>query len=626
MGHRKESNFVNNNKVASTTTRTIPPRSYKPFSTAYLETPLWSLIVKLTCIDSIDTIAGSLYRLRDFLASPMRTTVIPRILARVVPNDISNITFGDLVLLVPLLVFSLRGIHYTFVVPSVAASGTMASYAMYYTFVTASKANSPFSFLLGIPYERLIGLHWLSGLTAVGLGLCHGYVSYQLGKGGNRRWLEDNNDGETSTEVKLGQFIWDGQINWSGTVLLIAAAATVLLSSLPILRRFMFNVWYFTHIILGITVVVMLFLHSVSSTAFVAIWWSFDLFIRYAILAIQNKTKARIRIIGMRKWKDMQPHEPAVEVIISKPPGFTYKAGQFVRIAIPAINAMEFHPFSISSAPHEECVTLHIRRLGDWTDKLVQLAEKRKFTTILLEGPYGASSIGLDDDEKYKLVLCVSGGIGVTPCQSIGKDLLHSHRTEGRNLKQLRFVWTVRDLAIVDDIPPLLLEQEPDDDYSTSSPEYRRMVRRSDTFRESIRLGDGSSPMSVSSSFFAQSGEETELPAEERNRPGTLRRPAVVQVDVYCTRSSGDDVKTVDESGRRVPYNVYQSRPNLDKIFEDFKQAAIALGERNVAVIGCGPSSLMSALQDACLKHSASVVSCGDDYVFFDLHKEHFAL
>ncbi|MFM6025438.1 MAG: hypothetical protein ACKPER_21355, partial [Dolichospermum sp.] len=62
-----------------------------------------------------------------------------------------------------------------FVTPSIEMSGTMATCAMYYTFVTASKANSPFSFFLGIPYERLIGLHWISGLTAVALGFCHGY-------------------------------------------------------------------------------------------------------------------------------------------------------------------------------------------------------------------------------------------------------------------------------------------------------------------------------------------------------------------------------------------------------------------------------------------------------------------
>jgi len=264
--------------------RIIPPRTYKPFSTAYNETPLWSLIVNVACVNSIGIIAGWLYRFRDFLASPMRTTVIPRIAASAVSNTIANITIGDLVLLIPLLVVALRCYHYTFVAPSVEASGTIAMYAMYYTFVTASKANSPFSFLLGIPYERLIGLHWVSGLTAVGLGFCHGYVTYRLGQGHSRRWLEENDDVSTSVdasgETGLWDFLWDGQINWSGTALLIATTATVLMSSLPILRRFMFNIWYFTHIILGITVLVMLFLHSVSSAVFVTVWWAFDLIIR----------------------------------------------------------------------------------------------------------------------------------------------------------------------------------------------------------------------------------------------------------------------------------------------------------------------------------------------------------
>jgi predicted ferric reductase len=150
--------------------------------------------------------------------------------------------------------------------------------------------------------------------------------------------------------------------------------------------------------------VVTLFLHSVFSAVFVTAWWALDLLIRYAVLAgMRNRTTAELRIIGARKRHDIQPHEPAVELLVQKPLGFSYNAGQFVRIVIPAISAVEVHPISISSAPYEEDVlTLHVRRLGDWSDKLVALAEKETTTTVLIEGPYGAMSVGLEDDTKYK--------------------------------------------------------------------------------------------------------------------------------------------------------------------------------------------------------------------------------
>jgi len=142
----------------------------------------------------LDKNVGTLHDLRILLASCMRTTAIPRILYAAVPNAIAFTTVGDLVLLVPLLVASFRGIHSTFVNPDVSVSGAMATYAMYYAFVTASKSNSPFSFFFEIPYERLIGLHWASGLAAVALGFCHGYVAYRHAVDKNRIDLHGNND------------------------------------------------------------------------------------------------------------------------------------------------------------------------------------------------------------------------------------------------------------------------------------------------------------------------------------------------------------------------------------------------------------------------------------------------
>jgi len=225
--------------------------------------------------------------------------------------------------------------------------------------------------------------------------------------------------------------------------------------------------------------------------------------------------------------------------------------------------------------------------------------------------------VDLENDNKYKMVLFVSGGIGVTPCQSVGKQLLHEHRTQGRNLKQLRFVWAVRDHKMVQDMPPLLLDQEPCDDYSTANPDYQRMIERSQTNKSSqsssvTLVGDGTSSTSDEKIGDTISGK---LPAR--------RRPAVVQADIYCTRNLE---QTDEEAITALPYNLYNGRPDLEKIFQELKQDAIALGETSIAVIGCGPPSLMQSLQNACRKHSAPVLGCQNNGIFFDMHKEHFEL
>ena len=53
---------------------------------------------------------------------------------------------------------------------------------------------------------------------------------------------------------------------------------------------------------------------------------------------------------------------------------FKYRGGQYIFLCIPDVAKLEWHPFSLSSAPYEDDVTVHIRVLGDWTEKLYKLA------------------------------------------------------------------------------------------------------------------------------------------------------------------------------------------------------------------------------------------------------------
>lgn len=56
-----------------------------------------------------------------------------------------------------------------------------------------------------------------------------------------------------------------------------------------------------------------------------------------------------------------------------KPENFQYKSGQWVRIACVALNKNEYHPFTLSSAPDEDNLTVHIRAVGPWTSHIRML-------------------------------------------------------------------------------------------------------------------------------------------------------------------------------------------------------------------------------------------------------------
>lgn len=67
-------------------------------------------------------------------------------------------------------------------------------------------------------------------------------------------------------------------------------------------------------------------------------------------------------------------------LVIRKPSKFHFKPGDYIYINIPTIAKYEWHPFSISSAPeNSDYLWLHIKGLGNWTNKLYAYSQSSKF-------------------------------------------------------------------------------------------------------------------------------------------------------------------------------------------------------------------------------------------------------
>lgn len=63
-------------------------------------------------------------------------------------------------------------------------------------------------------------------------------------------------------------------------------------------------------------------------------------------------------------------------LIIKRPHNFNFAPGDWVFVKIPAIAKSEWHPFTISSAPEQQdFFTLHIRGVGQWTQRLYNYFE-----------------------------------------------------------------------------------------------------------------------------------------------------------------------------------------------------------------------------------------------------------
>jgi len=164
-----------------------------------------------------------------------------------------------------------------------------------------------------------------------------------------------------------------------------------------------------------------------------------------------------------------------IRIKFYRPPNFKFLSGQYVKASCTAIKPQEFHSLTITSAPHEDFLSLHIKAIGSWTWKLRNYFDPNKtieseseenldvasvdssregsmrreegcfkgrfIPKMRLEGPYGG---GNQDWYKFEVAVMIGAGIGVTPYASILNDLVFgtsTNRYSGVACKKVYFLW-----------------------------------------------------------------------------------------------------------------------------------------------------------------------------------------
>eukprot|EP00210_Caulerpa_lentillifera_P002408 g2309.t1 len=270
----------------------------------------------------------------------------------------------------------------------------------------------------------------------------------------------------------------------------------------------------------------------------------------------------------------------------AKPERLDYKAGQYVMINCNRVSRFEWHPFTLTSAPQDPFLSVHMRAVGDWTNamydalkdcspakqELVDLetgtsSGRQQFnrsptTTLKIAGPYGAPSQKYDD---YRVVVCVGAGIGITPFASILSNVLHSIRsTKNHKARKVYFHWVVRSRCEASWFSSLLDEIAVDDE-------------------------DGILSITIHITSMKHASD--------------VRLMLLKLAEFEKTHS--------DCSGRMVCKSIIKfGRPNWHQVLYKYKQDHN--DESKIGVFYCGPNALKRALKGQC----ESLTSSSQKFVF----------
>uniref|UniRef100_A0A670Z632 NADPH oxidase 3 n=1 Tax=Pseudonaja textilis TaxID=8673 RepID=A0A670Z632_PSETE len=157
-----------------------------------------------------------------------------------------------------------------------------------------------------------------------------------------------------------------------------------------------------------------------------------------------------VRISGVVEF--VVTHASGVLELQLKKRGFKMEPGQYIFLQCPAISQLEWHPFTLTSAPEDDFFSVHIRAVGNWTEAIFRTfgaheetyKEPWKLPRLAVDGPLGGA---VTDVFQYPISVCIAAGIGVTPFASILKSIWYKNSNLNTQLRveKVYFYWICRD-------------------------------------------------------------------------------------------------------------------------------------------------------------------------------------
>lgn len=252
-----------------------------------------------------------------------------------------------------------------------------------------------------------------------------------------------------------------GRIYLAGEMALAIALIMWITALPPIRRNHYFRLFYYTHH-LYVCFIIMFLFHG-GDRHFYMVFPGVFLFALDKLLRVINSWSGTCILSA-----HIFPCN-TIELTLPKEPRMKYMPTSVIFLKIPIISKFEWHPFSItsSSSIDENTISVVVKCEGEWTNSLHNLirsesdleVNQKKCIPITMEGPYGPNSLNFI---RYKNMLLIAGGIGVTPFLSIIREItLDSMHAKNDYPDKIQLVYITKqshNICLLDSVLPQLLD------------------------------------------------------------------------------------------------------------------------------------------------------------------------
>ncbi|CAL1286456.1 unnamed protein product [Larinioides sclopetarius] len=302
-----------------------------------------------------------------------------------------------------------------------------------------------------VPLDSYVQFHKVVALTALffsmihTVGHCINFYHVSTQPVDNLRCLTKEVHFDSDFKPTISYWLFQTVTGVSG-ILLYAIVCVMFIFAHPRIRQKAYKYFWSTHS-LYVLLYLLCLVHGLAKITGTPRFWIF--FVGPAIVFTLDKVVSlQTKFVELDILDTELLPSDVTKVKFSRPPNFKYLSGQWVRLGLTALQPSEFHSFTLTSAPHENYLSVHVKAQGPWTWKLRNHFDPNnmqpsmhKVQKVRLEGPYGG---GNQDWYKFEVAVMVGGGIGVTPYASILNDLVFgtsTNRYSGVACKKVYFLW-----------------------------------------------------------------------------------------------------------------------------------------------------------------------------------------